>query len=135
MKDSLKYFLYYKRKLIIKLRILYKRKHIDWDGYYYFALTRNQYNDYLTSINKKGRPKKNFEFQKIILYKIFDECNIAEHNRVAVFKIPVILDMGFTFYKENLKVSKPELVLEREPLKFSDILVTNYDYQIINNLK
>ena len=45
MNDSLKYFEYYKNKMRIKLRIMYKRKHIPWDGYYYFALTQNQYNE------------------------------------------------------------------------------------------
>nr|DAD58237.1 MAG TPA: hypothetical protein [Bacteriophage sp.]DAM10009.1 MAG TPA: hypothetical protein [Caudoviricetes sp.]DAO31348.1 MAG TPA: hypothetical protein [Crassvirales sp.]DAK96704.1 MAG TPA: hypothetical protein [Bacteriophage sp.]DAO19116.1 MAG TPA: hypothetical protein [Caudoviricetes sp.] len=30
-----------------KLRVMYKRKKIKWDGYYYFALTRPQYEAYL----------------------------------------------------------------------------------------
>lgn len=47
MNDSLKYFEYYKKKMRIKLRIMYKRKRVPWDGYYYFALTQNQYNEYL----------------------------------------------------------------------------------------
>jgi hypothetical protein len=37
--DSLKHFKYYINKLSVKLRILYKRKKIQWNGYYYFALT------------------------------------------------------------------------------------------------
>ena len=37
-RDSLQHFKYYVRKLALKLRILYKRKKIKWDGYYYFAL-------------------------------------------------------------------------------------------------
>lgn len=38
-KDSLKHFYYYIRKLTVKLRVLYKRKKRQWDGYYYFALS------------------------------------------------------------------------------------------------
>ena len=38
MKDSLQHFIYYKTKLKTKLRILYKRNKIQWDGYYYFSL-------------------------------------------------------------------------------------------------
>lgn len=37
--DSIKHFLYYIKKLTVKLRVLYKRKKIPWDGYYYFALS------------------------------------------------------------------------------------------------
>ena len=37
--DSLLWFNYYVKKLITKIRILYKRKGIEWDGYYYFALS------------------------------------------------------------------------------------------------
>lgn len=47
MNDSLKYFEYYKKKLSSKIRIFHARNHIPWDGYYYFALTKNQYDDYL----------------------------------------------------------------------------------------
>lgn len=38
MKDSIKYFNYYKRKMITKLRINHRRFEIPWDGYYYFGL-------------------------------------------------------------------------------------------------
>jgi hypothetical protein len=47
MKSSLKWFNYYIRKMIVKLRVMYKRKQISWNGYYYFALTKNQYEEYL----------------------------------------------------------------------------------------
>jgi hypothetical protein len=45
-KSSLKYFNYYIKKLIIKIKVLYKRLKIEWDGYYYFALNDKQYEDY-----------------------------------------------------------------------------------------
>ena len=47
MKDSVKYFEYYKRKMIIKLRINHRRLEIPWDGYYYFGLYQSQYDEYL----------------------------------------------------------------------------------------
>ena len=48
MNDSVKFFNYYARKMKIKLRIFYKRYKIEWDGYYYFDLTKKQYEDYLS---------------------------------------------------------------------------------------
>lgn len=131
MKDSLKYFQYYKKKMRIKLRILYKRKKIQWDHYYYFALTQQQYDEYLEQKNRRGRPRKKFTFSKVILYKIYDECNISESNRIAIFKIPMQLDFGLTIYKEEFTTDSAELVLVRPPLKFNDILLSNYNYQFI----
>lgn len=133
MKDSIKYFNYYKRKMRIKLRVIYKRKHIQWDGYYYFALTQDQYSNYLKQKNKRGRPRKKFTFSKVFLYKIYDECSILESNKVAIFKVPYSADLGFTIYKEVFTTSTAELILEREPLKFEDILFSKYEYQFIKD--
>ena len=48
-----------------------------------------------------------------MLYKIYDECNIIESSKVAIFKIPTSLDLGFNYYKEEMTTDKAELVLER----------------------
>ena len=125
MKDSIKYFEYYKRKMIIKLRINHKRLEIPWDGYYYFALYQTQYEKYLQQKNKRGRPKKYFDYENVILYKYFDECNLRNSNAVAIFKIPLHLDFGLSVYKPNFKSDKAELILERSPLTFKDILISN----------
>ena len=71
MKDSVKYFEYYKRKMIIKIRINHKRLNIPWDGYYYFGMHQKQYDDYCSQKNKRGRPKKHFKFGNVVLYKYF----------------------------------------------------------------
>lgn len=131
MNNSLHYFNYYKKKMRVKLRIMYKRNNIPWDGYYYFALSKDQYNNYLEQKNKKGRPRKNFTFSKIVLYKIYDECNIAESSKVAIFRIPYSSEFGLSLFKLELITDKSELILEREPLTFNDILLTNYNYQFL----
>ena len=133
MNNSLRYFNYYKSKMKVKLRVMYKRKHIPWNGYYYFALTEKQYQEYLSQKNKKGRPRKKFTFNKVFLYKIYDECNITESGNVALFRIPLILEKGFTLYKEELVTDKAELILERQPLTFNDILLSNYNYEFISD--
>ena len=131
MNNSLHYFNYYKKKMRVKLRIMYKRNNIPWDGYYYFALSENQYNNYLEQKNKKGRPRKNFTFSKIVLYKIYDECSIAESNKVAIFRIPYSSEFGLSLFKNELITDKAELVLERNSLTFNDVLLTNYNYQFL----
>ena len=84
--DSLKHFNYYARKLAVKIRVLYKRKKIPWDGYYYFALTDTEYQKYLDQKNSKGRPKKKFKFGDVYMYKIFEECKIKEHALKYIFR-------------------------------------------------
>lgn len=135
MKDSLEYFQYYKRKLKIKLRILYKRNKVQWDGYYYFALTQEKYNQYKSQKSKKGRPKKIFTFNNVILRKIYDECIIEDVQGVAIFRIPMLSDIGFDKFYEVLTTDKAELVIEKPTTKMTDILTSNREYQIINNKK
>lgn len=130
-KDSLKHYHYYIKKLSIKLRVLYKRKRIQWDGYYYFALTDNQYTDYLSQKNRRGRPRKNFKFGNQVLYKILDECKIKEYNRKYIFRVPYISDLGFTFYKKDYESDKAELIITRDTQKFEDILVSNNTYEYL----
>lgn len=133
MKNSIKYFEYYKQKMITKLRINHKRLEIPWDGYYYFGLYKKQYEDYLQQKNKKGRPKKCFKYGNVILYKYFDECNLRRSGAIAIFKITFQADLGLSLYKSDFKTDKAELILERKPLTFKDILSSNYQYQYITN--
>lgn len=133
MKDSIKYFNYYKRKMITKIRIQHRRLEIPWDGYYYFSLNKNQYENYLSQKNKKGRPKKNFNYGNIVLYKLYDECNLRNSNAIAIFKISLQSDFGLSIYKKDFRTDKAELMLEKAPLTFKDILISNYKYQFITD--
>ena len=130
-KDSLEYFKYYIKKLALRIRVMYKRKKIPWDGYYYFALNNIQYQDYINSKKKRGRPKKHFIFTNIMLYQILDECKIAQHEKKYIFRIPYLTTIRYQFFIKELKTDKAELIIERNPLKFSDILVSNNEYDVL----
>ena len=129
--DSIKYFHYYIKKLIVKLRVLYKRKKIQWDGYYYFALSQKEYDKFIGEKSKKGRPKKNFIFENIMMYQILDECKIKEFNKQYIFKIPYIDFIKSKFLVQKIKTDKAELIIKREPLKFKDILIYYNDYDVL----
>lgn len=130
-KDSIKHFIYYKNKLATKIRILYKRKKIPWDGYYYFALTESQYQNVLNQQKGKGRKRKHFNYGNQILYKILDECKLRYSNRKYIYRVPFISELGYSFYKENYNTGEAELIETRDVQKFKDILVTNYDYETL----
>ena len=42
----------------------------------------------------------------------------------------MFVERGFIIYKEELITDKAELILVREPLKFQDILLSNYDFKV-----
>lgn len=130
-KDPLKHFYYYIRKLTVKLRVLYKRKKIPWDGYYYFALSKSQYQKYQEQKNKRGRPRKNFAFGSIYLYQILDECKINEHYKQYIFRVPFISLLKTKQFVRDFQSSNAELIIQRSPLKFKDILVNNNEYEFL----
>ena len=130
-KNSLQHFEYYIRKLIIKLRVLYKRKQIPWDGYYYFALGDSQYQNYLQQKNQKGRPKKFFNFENVYLYQILDECKLREHSKKYIFKLNIGVFIKTKYYVSSLRTDKATLLEVRAPLKFKDILVSNNKHKFL----
>lgn len=127
-KDSLKYYKYYIKKLARKIRILYKRMKIKWDGYYYFALTEDQYQYYLQQKKPKGRHKTYYKMYRLFLYRIKDECSVREACKKYLFRIKSPYDMGFLKVYRETTLKNPELIEIRNPLKFKDILVSNNNY-------
>ena len=130
-KNPLDHFFYYIRKLTVKLRVLYKRKKIEWDGYYYFALSDSQYQRYIEQKKQRGRPRKYFKFGTVFIYQILDECKINEYHKRYIFRIPYITHLKSKYFIPNLITDKAELILTRDPLKFKDILVYDNEYEFL----
>lgn len=128
---ALEHFKYYIKKLTVKLRVLYNRKKIKWDGYYYFALSEYQYNKFIGKKNKTGRPKKKFTYENIMLYQIYDECRIVESRKPYIFKIPYTSYIKTKFLIKKITTDKAVLIETRSPLKFKDILVYNNNYAFL----
>lgn len=129
--NSLQHFKYYIQKLTVKLRVLYKRKQIPWNGYYYFALGDAQYKAYEDQKNGKGRKRKKFKYGNVMLYKLLDECKIQQHNLKYIFKVPMGIDFGYRLYKTDFESKEAELIITRKPQTFKDILVANNNYEFL----
>lgn len=130
-KNPLDHFYYYIRKLIIKIRVLYRRKEFPWNGYYYFALSEAQYQSYLSQKNKRGRPRKCFNFGTVYLYQILDECRISEHAKKYIFKVPSIVRLRLKEFRRDYTTDKAELIETRDPMKFKDILINDNKYEVL----
>lgn len=127
--DPIKHFHYYISKLSTKLRTLYCKRKIKWDGYYYMGIDEQEYNKL---VNKKGRPRKYWTYTNRVAYKVFDEAKIKYSAYKCIIRFKYVTDMGMSFYKEKLKCQEVEPVLVRDhPDKFVDILITNYDYKTL----
>lgn len=130
-KNSLIHYNYYINKLCKKLRILYKRKKIQWDGYYYFALKDNQYENYQLQKKSRGRPRKKFKYGTVMLFKIQGECELRNHSSKYIFRVPYNFAIGDTIFIKDFISEKAELIKVRDPMKFKDILTTNNKYGIL----
>lgn len=134
-KDALKHFIYYQKKLKNKLRVLYKRNKTVWDGYYYFSLSKQGYEDYKAQINKRGRKRKKFTFHNVILRKLYEECLAVDTWGVVIFRVPMLSDLGITINFPEFVSEKAEIVTERDHVKMKDIMPYYNEYKIIKNKK
>lgn len=131
-KDSVVYFKYYARILRKKLRILYMRKKIEWNGYYYFGLTDTEAKDFKLILNQKGRKRKYFTFDNKIAFKVFDEAKLFFSWSKCIVRYKCPIDIGYSYRYKTLKCEYPEIALERDkPSTFKDILISNNNYEIV----
>ena len=119
--DSLKHFHYYIKKMRVKIRVLYNRAKADWDGYYYFGLTERQHQKVLEQQNKRGRKRKTFKYGTIKLYKVLEECKLVEYQKEYFYRIPSLIDFGFTRLKKDFETDGAEFLLYRKCEGFSSL--------------
>ena len=139
--DKLKFFNYRILKESIKLRIKYKRAKTQWDGYYYFGLSDEEFEQYLTNFREfgqgnksKGARRRKITFPKIKCYKLLEECKIHPINK-HIFKLKYPEDVGFTFWKENYATYNAQYILRRkddewEPIEYK---TTRYGNKYVNH--
>lgn len=129
-RSAIQHYHYYIKKLSIKLKVMYRKKKIPWDGYYYFALTNTQYKEYLQQTKAKGRKRKYYSFTNIMMYQILDDCRISEAEKQYIFRTQYIATVNFRFFIHNFK-APIELVEMHPPLKFKDILINENEYEFL----
>ena len=99
--------IYYVCKMKIKMRIKYKRAKTVFDGKYYFGLKKDVYE---SLFGKNKKKKKILKFEKIGIYKIYDECALYKPDYIFEFEHK---DEGFCKYKKNFKISRYHLIAKR----------------------
>ena len=113
-------------KLSRRIQYMFKRTKSKWDKYYYFARTENQYLDYLAQSKKQYKVFKN-----VNLYKLLEECKIKEHSRPYIFRLHEDKTSWFQKYYKQIRTKNAELIIQRDPLKMQDILVSENKFKYI----
>lgn len=134
---------YYKRQLRKKLQKLFITKNIQWDGYYYFCLTKDEYNYYFRpTIKMKRRWKMNsnraqhtkyffFKYNKL-LFKHPDLAYIYYTKSKYMVRAKVTQDYGnFRFIRPYIPILNVELYEYKGVNNLDNICTTNHKYEII----
>lgn len=130
-KNPIKHFRYYMKKLKLRLRVLFHRRGDNYDGYYYFALSQERQDKIDAQRKPRGRKKKWINYDNVLLYAIKDECKISQLGLIYIYRVPYPIYVGAKLYKEKFISDCAELVEVRPAPKFLDLLVTNYDYDLL----
>lgn len=124
--SALAAFNVYCYKLAKRIQYMFKRTKSEWDGYYYFARTEGQYIEYL-----KQNKRKYKIFQNVVLFKLLEECKIKEHSKPYIFRLSEDKTAWFQKYYKEIKTNKAELIIQRDPLKMRDLLVSENKFKYI----
>lgn len=108
-KDVKKFFKYWHYKHSIKLRIKYKRKKPQYNGYYYFGVSEDDYKKY--NLSKKGR--KTVVFEEIHIFKIMEE-SFLDGNKKYFFKLSIPEEGDFHICLKDYKTSQFALIAKRD---------------------
>lgn len=113
-------------KLAKRIQYMFKRTKSKWDGYYYFARTEDQYLEFLSQKKKKFKV-----FYNVNLYKLLEECKIKEHYKPYIFRLSEDKTARLEKFYPEIKTDKAELIIQRDPLKMQDILVSENKFKYI----
>lgn len=106
--DNLVFTKYALIKWKIKLRIKYKKQKRKYDGYYYFGLTDELFNEKYV----KARKKRAFRLDGVMFHKILEELTL-DRRVTHFFRMPYPDDCGFTMYKKDYIVRNAEYICRR----------------------
>ena len=124
--DALRAFTIYCNKLAHRINFMFHRLKIQWDGYYYFALSERDYLDYLSQSKKRIKTFKN-----IRLYKILEECKVKEHMKQYIFRLNEDKTAWDTKFYKEIKTKNAELIIQRDCLNMKDVMTSENKFKYI----
>lgn len=110
--NNISFYSYWILKFKIKYRIQYIRRKTVYDGYYYFGLTENDYQEYKKKLKSKTKRRQKITFKNIFMFKILDECVLYRHY-IHFFKVPIKEEGKFKIFQDELITRNAEYLGKR----------------------
>ena len=124
--DSVRHYHYYKRKLLLKIRYIFEQKH-KWDGYYYTAVPE----EYYKKLTKKT-PIRTIHLTNATMFKCLDAAKVYYNNMKHFIRFKPIVDLGYSYYKENVTLKQVKLVYSRDKaMALKDLMIDSKNYEIV----
>ena len=113
-------------KLSKRIAYMFQRTKANWDGYYYFTRSENQYKEYLEQSRKKYKVFKN-----VFLYKLLEEVKIKEPSQPYIFRLKEDKTGWMRKYYPEIKTKNAELIIQRDSLTMQDIMTSQNKFKYI----
>lgn len=124
--SALANFKNYCYKLQKRIAYMFKRSNSEWDGYYYFARSENQYIEYLKQSKKKYKIFKN-----VFLYKLLDQLKVKEHGSPYIFRLSEDRTTWLKKFYPEIKTDKAELIIVRDAMNMQDLMTSQNKYKYL----
>ena len=124
--NGLAVFKNYCYKLSKRIAYMFQRTKSEWDAYYYFTRSENQYKDYLSQSKKKYKI-----FKDVFLYKLLEQLKIKEPSSPYIFRLNEDKTSWMNKYYKEIKTDKAELIIVRDPLNMQDIMTSQNKFKYI----
>lgn len=113
-------------KLAKRIAYMFGRTKSEWDGYYYFVRTEDQYKDYLSQSRKKYKVFKN-----VYLFKLLEELRIAYPSTPYIFRLNEDKTKWMKKFYPEIRTKNAELIIVRDALTMNDIMTSYNKFKYI----
>ena len=125
-RNGLQVFKTYCYKLSKRIAYMFKRTKSEWDGYYYFTRSEDQYKDYLSQSKKQYKV-----FKDVFLFKLLEEVKIKNPCSPYIFRLNESKTRWMRKYYKEIKTKNAELIVVRDALTMNDIMTSYNKYKYI----
>jgi len=105
------FYKYRNIKWRIRLRLRYKWKRTIFNGKYYFGMSKEQYDKIFSKKNKSGRKKTTAYFDKVTIYKVYEEALLGLPD--YIFEVDHEVDGKFSINYEKKTLRNIRLIAKK----------------------
>lgn len=124
--SALAAFRKYCYKLQKRIAYMFQRTKSQWDGYYYFTRSENQYKEYLKQSKRKYKV-----FKDVFLYKLLEQIKVKDSSSPYIFRLAEDKTSWMHKYYPEIKTDKAELIIVRDAMNMQDLMTSYNKYKYL----